>query len=326
MSLPLVERALRVFVAGGTGFVGHELVVRLVRAGHFVSLATRDASHADDLLPLSSVEVCEGDVYSLDFLRAALEGCDLAVNLVGILNERGRDGSGFRRAHVEFTRRLLASMQEAGVARLLHMSALNADATEGASHYLRSKGQAEELVRAASGWLDWTIFRPSVIFGPHDSLTRRFQRLLRYSAGFLPLARAGTRFAPVYVRDVAAAFLHAMGSAACSRQTFDLCGPHVLSLEQIVQLTAAAAELPCHVWALPAALGRVQAFVMDFVPGKPFSSDNYRSLLQDATCRQNGLERLGIEPAGFETHVPLWLSPRLRRYLERARGSEPEHL
>src|SRR5581483_8914711 len=103
MSLPPIRRSLRVFVAGGSGFVGHELIVRLVRAGHSVSLATRDASHADDLLPLSSVEVSEGDVYSLDFLRAELDGCDLAVNLVGILNEPGRGGSGFRRAHVVFT-------------------------------------------------------------------------------------------------------------------------------------------------------------------------------------------------------------------------------
>jgi uncharacterized protein YbjT (DUF2867 family) len=324
MSVPPIERALRVFVAGGTGFVGHELIVRLVRAGHFVSLATRHASHADDLLPLSSVEVSEGDVYSLDFLRAALEGCDLAVNLVGILNERGRDGSGFRRAHVDFTRGLLAAMQEAAVSRLLHMSALNADATAGSSHYLRTKGQAEELLRAASGWLDWTIFRPSVIFGPGDSLTRRFERLLRYSAGFLPLARAGARFAPVYVRDVALAFLQAMRSGSSSRQTFELCGPDVLSLEQIVQLTAAAARLPCHVWALPDTLGRLQALVMDFVPGKPFSSDNYRSLLRDAICREDGLKRLGIEPAGFETHVPLWLSARVRRSLARARGTEPE--
>src|SRR5579862_6021562 len=324
MSLPLVRRALRVFVAGGTGFVGHELVVRLVRQGHSVSLATRDASHADDLLPLASVEVAEGNVYSLDFLRAALAGCDLAINLVGILNEPGHGGSGFRRAHVDFTRGLLAAMQEAAVPRLLHMSALNADATGGASHYLRTKGQAEDLLRAASGWLDWTIFRSSVFFGSGDSLTRRFDRLLRYSRGYLPLARAGARFAPVYVRDVALAFLHALRGAGSRHQIYELCGPDVLSLQQIVQLTAEAAELPYHVWALPDPLARLQALVMDFVPGKPFSSDNYRSLLRDALCRDDGLKRLGIEPAGFATHVPLWLSPRERRALNQARGSEPE--
>lgn len=324
MSLPPFKRVLRVFVAGGTGFVGRELVVRLVREGHSVSLVTRDASHADDLLPLASVEIAVGDVYNLDFLRAGLEGCDLAVNLVGILNERGHNGSGFRRAHVEFTQRLLAAMQETAVSRLLHMSALNADASEGASHYLRSKGQAEELVRAASSWLDWTLFRPSVIFGPNDSLTRRFERLLRYSAGFLPLARARTRFAPVYVGDVAEAFLSALRVSTSSRQTYELCGPEVLSLEQIVRLTAEASELPCHVWALPAPLGRLQALVMGFVPGKPFSSDNYRSLLRDAVCRDPGLERLGIEPAVFTTHVPLWLSARERQEINRARGTRPE--
>jgi NADH dehydrogenase len=206
------------------------------------------------------------------------------------------------------------------------MSALNADATAGKSYYLRTKGQAEELIRGASGWLDWTIFRPSVIFGPNDSLTRRFERLLRYSSGLLPLARADARFAPVYVRDVAAAFLRAMHSGASCRQTFELCGPEVLSLEQIVRVTAEAAQLPCRLWALPNALGRLQALVMDFVPGKPFSSDNYRSLLSDSICREDGLKRLGIEPAGFATHVPLWLSPRVRHYLNRARGTEPEHL
>lgn len=326
MSGPFLERVLRIFVAGGTGFVGREVVVRLVREGHGVSLATRDARHADDLLPLSSVEVAEGDVYSLDFLRAALEGCDLAINLVGILNEHGRNGSGFRRAHVEFTRLLLAAMREAAVPRLLHMSALNADATDGASHYLRTKGQAEGLLRDASGWLGWTIFRPSVIFGPRDSLTRRFERLLRYSGGFLPLARAHTRFAPVYVGDVAEAFVRVLHGAGHSHETYELCGADVLSLEQIVELTAAAARLPCHVWALPDALARLQALVMDFVPGKPFSSDNYRSLLRDCLCGEDGLGRLGIQPAGFATHVPLWLSPRERHKLNRARGTEPEHL
>jgi uncharacterized protein YbjT (DUF2867 family) len=312
MSIPSLERSLRIFIAGATGFVGRELVVRLVRAGHSLSLATRDAAHADDLLPLSSVDVAAGDVYSLDFLRVALEGCDLAINLVGILNESGRSGAGFHRAHVLFTERLLTAMQEAGVRRLLQMSALNADAAQGRSHYLRTKGLAEERVRAAA-WLDWTIFRPSVIFGPGDGLTRRFARLLSYSAGFLPLARADARFAPVYVTDVAEAFACALHRAATGRQIYQLCGPEVLTLEQIVRLTAAAAELRCHLWRLPDALGRVQAGIMDFIPGKPFSSDNYRSLLSDSICREDGLKRLGIVPASFSAHVPLWLSPAHKR-------------
>ena len=107
----LAERPLLVGVCGGTGFVGHSLVTRLVRAGHSVRIPTRDPGRADDLLTLSSVELLRGDVYDSDFLRSCLEGCDVVVNLVGILNERGHDGAGFRRAHVEFT---------AGVPRASH--------------------------------------------------------------------------------------------------------------------------------------------------------------------------------------------------------------
>jgi NADH dehydrogenase len=310
VSVPAIERTLQVFVAGGSGFVGHELVVRLARAGHSVSLATRDASHVDDLLPLSSVAVLQGDVYNLDFLRAALEGCDVAINLVGILNEPGHNGAGFRRAHVEFTERLLRAMREAGVQRLLHMSALNAS-QQAASYYLRSKGSAEDLVRA-SAWLNWTIFRPSVIFGDRDSLTRRFARLLQYSRGLLPLARAHARFAPVYVGDVTAAFMRALDDGATSRQVYELCGPEILTLEEIARVTARAAKLPCHIWPLPDALGRLQAFVLGFVPGKPFSSDNFRSLQTDSICHEDGLKRLGVVPASFSTRVPLWLAPARR--------------
>src|SRR6185437_10645550 len=140
--------------------------------------------------------------------------------------------------------------------------ALNADAAAAPSHYLKTKGEAEDLVQACA-WLDWTVFRPSVIFGPGDSLTRRFVRLLRYSRGFLPLARAGARFAPVYVGDVAAAFMRALHGGPASRQMFELCGPEVMTLEQIVRLTAHAAALPCHLLALPDPIARLQALVME---------------------------------------------------------------
>jgi uncharacterized protein YbjT (DUF2867 family) len=179
------------------------------------------------------------------------------------------------------------------VPRLLHMSALNADAERGASHYLRTKGEAEQLLRAAGAALDWTIFQPSVIFGPGDSLTNRFAALLRLSAGVLPLARAGTRFAPIYVGDVTAAFAQALPGGATSHQSYQLCGPEVLTLEQIVRVTAQAAHLPCHILRLPDGLARVQAALMQLLPGKPFSTDNYRSLLTDSVCQRDGCRQLG---------------------------------
>ena len=308
--MPTFERARTVGIAGGTGFVGQQLIFRLARAGHTLRVLTRASSHGYDLMPLPSVELVAGDVYSPDFLRRSLDGCDAVVNLVGILNERGYSGAGFRRAHVEFTARLLRAIAQTRVPRLLHMSALNADAEHGRSHYLRTKGEAEALVRGSGASLDWTIFRPSVIFGPRDSLTNRFARLLRLTMGRLPLARAGARFAPIYVGDVTAAFSQALRGGATSHQSYDLCGPEVLTLEQIVRLTAQAAQLPCHVYRLPDALARVQAAVMQVLPGKPFSTDNFRSLLTDSVCQRDGAAELGIATASLAALAPSWLAPK----------------
>ncbi|HTW74809.1 MAG TPA: complex I NDUFA9 subunit family protein [Steroidobacteraceae bacterium] len=309
-SLLHIERPLSIFIAGGTGFVGRELAVRLVRAGHQLRIATRNAAHADELLPLSSVEIREGDVYSIDFLRSCLDGCDVAINLVGALNPPGGAAAGLRRVHVQFTAALLAAIAEAGVPRLLQMSALNADAERGASHYLRTKGQAEQLVRGSPARLEWTILRPSVIFGPADSLTNRFAGLLRLTGGWLPLARAHARFAPIHVGDVATACMRVLAGGAGSRQSYELCGPDVLTLDEIVRLTAAAAERSCHLLPLPDALAWLQGLVMQCLPGKPFSVDNYRSLLTDSVCRSPGCAQLGIEPVSLAALAPQWLAPR----------------
>jgi NADH dehydrogenase len=309
-AIPMIERPRSICIAGGTGFVGQELIYRLTRAGHALRVLTRATSHALDLMTLPSVELAVGDVYNPDFLRRSIDGADAVINLVGILNERGFGGAGFRRAHVEFTAGLLRAMSQTRVPRLLHMSALNADAERGASHYLRTKGEAEQLLRAAGATLDWTIFQPSVIFGPRDSLTNRFAALLRLSAGVLPLARAGTRFAPIYVGDVTAAFAQALPGGATSHQSYQLCGPEALTLEQIVRVTAQAAHLPCHILRLPDGLARVQAALMQLLPGKPFSTDNYRSLLTDSVCQRDGCRQLGLATASLSALAPLWLAPK----------------
>ena len=310
--IPMIERPRIIGIAGGTGFVGQELIFALARAGHTIRVLTRASSHGNDLKPLPSVDLAVGDVYNSDFLRRSVDGCDAVINLVGILNERGFNGAGFKRAHVEFTAAVLRAIAQTRVPRLLHMSALNADAERGASHYLRSKGEAENLVAAAPAALDWTIFRPSVIFGPRDSLTNRFAALLRRTAGVLPLARAAARFAPIYVGDVVAAFTQALRGGATSRQSYDLCGPEVLTLEQIVRITAQAAHLPCHIYRLPDTLARVQAAIMQFLPGKPFSTDNYRSLLTDSVCQRDGAAQLGLTTASLSALAPLWLAPTSR--------------
>jgi NADH dehydrogenase len=305
---PIVSGPLLIGVTGGTGFVGRELITRLVGAGHSVRVPTRNAANAGSLLPLSSVEIAVGNVYDVDFLRSSLTGCDVVINLIGILNERGHSGAGFRRAHVQFTAALLRAMQESRITRLLQMSALNADAERGRSHYLRTKGEAEQLIRRTNA-LEWTVFRPSVIFGAGDGLTRRFAALLRLSAGMMPLARAEARFAPIYVGDVADAFLRALHAEASIGATYELCGPEIMTLAQIVRQTAEAAQLPCHILPLPDFIAWLQGAIMELVPGKPFSLDNYHSLLTDSVCHDDGCARLGLRPASFRAWTPLWLSP-----------------
>jgi uncharacterized protein YbjT (DUF2867 family) len=320
---PLFDRPpLAVCVLGGSGFVGAELVPRLARAGHTVRVPTRNLRHVDHLLVLSSVELLVGDIHSETFLERAVADCDVVVNLVGILNERGRDGAGFRHVHVELMRKLLRAAT-GRTRRVLHVSALGADAEHGASHYLRTKGEAEQLLRA-SARLDWTVFRPSLIFGPRDSLVNRFASLLRLSRGWLPLARAGTRFAPIYVGDVAAALMRALHGRETSRQTYELCGRDTLTLREIVRVTAAAARLPCHLVPLPDALGRLQARLAELIPGKPFSRDNFRSLERDGLCSENGCARLGLEPVSFGTTVADLVGARPPRHYYQQYHAEAE--
>lgn len=294
-------------VLGGTGFVGTELVTRLALAGHWVRVPTRSPGHGQHLQVLPTVELVAANVHNPRSLGRVLAGMDAVINLVGILNESGR--STFQSVHVDLAAKLVAAAAGAKVSRVLQMSALGAEAQRSPSRYLRSKGAAEAHIRASAGRLDFTIFRPSVIFGPRDSLTNRFASLLRLGAGFLPLARSQARFAPVYVGDVADALLRALRDKQTFGETYELCGPEILTLEQIVRLTARLAHLPCRILPLPDALGRAQAAVLGLLPGKPFSLDNFRSLTLDSVCAESGCARLGLAPRHMLSVLPFYLGP-----------------
>ena len=279
-----------VVILGGTGFVGRHLVARLRQDGHRITVLTRVAAAYQRTLP-ADVSLREGDVADVGFLRDAFAGANAVVNLVGILNETGDDGSGFERVFVGITEVMIAAMQAAGVRRLLQMSALHAG--EGESHYLRSRGRAEQRVRGSG--LAWTLLRPSVIAGPGDGLFCRFDALLRL-APVLPIGRADARFQPVWVGDVVEAYARALGDDASIGQSYDLVGPDVMTLAQIVRMTAKARGRHRAVIALPEALGRLQAEIGEHLPGKPISRDNWRSLQTDSVSADNGLLRLGITP------------------------------
>jgi len=189
-------KLLSVVVLGGTGFLGTRLVARLIKDGHRVTVLSRDREQHKHLLVLPGLTLENCDVYQEAQLSERFRGKDVVVNLVGILNERGFGGNGFRRAHVELTQAVLQAARSAGVPRLLQVSALKA-APDAPSYYLRSKGEAEKLIRDQSGALDWTILQPSVMFGPGDSFLNRFAGLLASVPGVFPLARAAARFQPV---------------------------------------------------------------------------------------------------------------------------------
>jgi NADH dehydrogenase len=297
-----------VCVLGGSGFVGTHLCAALARQGWRITVPTRNPVAARHLKVLPALAVVAANIHDENRLALLCAGQDAVVNLIGILNERGRDGSGFERSHVALARTLVAACRRQRVPRLLQMSALNADADNGPSHYLRSKGRAERVIRDEGGAdLQWTIFRPSVIFGPRDDFANRFARLLKVIPLAFPLARPGARFAPVWIEDVVAALLRALSDDATAGECYELAGPEILTLREIVAMVRDRLGVRRAIIGLPDFAARAQAAVCDFVPGKPFSTDNYRSLLVDSVARADGFARLGIRPQPFSAILPHYL-------------------
>ncbi len=292
-----------VCVLGGTGFVGHHLVSELAREGYQVRVLTRRRERHRDLLVLPTVELIDADIYNLNALRKYLKGQEVVINLVGILNERGDKGKGFRHAHPDLAQKIAHACHDCGVQRVLHMSALNADAKNGVSHYLVSKGEAEDLLHATPE-LQVTSFRPSIIVGPGDSFFNRFAALLKMTP-ILPLACANTRFAPVYVGDVVEVIRRSITDTRTHGQRYELCGPKTYTLKQLVEYTAQIIGGYHKVVGLGRSLSWLQANIFEYLPGKPFSRDNYRSLQKDSVCAK--AFPLGITPTPIEAVVPAYL-------------------
>jgi nucleoside-diphosphate-sugar epimerase len=305
----------KICILGGTGFVGRVLANRLVRDGMKLRILTRNRErNKNSLILLPGTDLIETDVHNADNLKQQFAGCDAVINLVGILNERGRDGSGFRHVHVELTRKVIEACRATGIRRLLHMSALHANAAHGPSHYLRTKGEAEDLAHLASEQgIHVTSFQPSVIFGTYDSFFNRFAPLLRLWWVF-PLPCYGTRMAPVHVGDVAEAMALTLKDPASYGRRYHLCGPHIYSLEDIVRYITHCIGVKCWIIPLNDIFSRIMAAVFDFWPGsKPISTDNYLSAKIDSICDHNDLAQFGITPVPIEAVVPQYLSNSIQR-------------
>ena len=296
----------RVCVVGGTGFVGRHLCARLQKEGISAVVPSRRPQRHPWLAPLPRISVVQADPRDTRALAELIKGCQAVVNLAGILNE-SRDG-GFRQVHVELVDRIVEAARIAGARRFLHMSALNADEGKGASLYLRTKGEGENRAHTLGGaTMAVTSFRPSVIFGREDSFFNRFATLVRTVPGPFPLACPDTRFAPVYVGDVAGALARSLQDARTHGRHYELCGPRILTLRELVEYTVRHSGVRRRVIGLPDFAARLQARILGLLPGKPFTYDNYLSLQVDSVCRENGLEALGMEPTDIDAVVPAFL-------------------
>lgn len=309
-------KAKQLVVLGGSGFVGSNLLPRLAKDGHRILLLSRNREQRRALGVLPGVRIHSVDVYDANALRRQFEGADAVINLVGILNAFGAQT--FHHAHVELTQRVLGACQAANVSRLHHMSALKAG--QGLSQYLKTKGEAEAAVRNSS--LDWTIYQPSVMFGADGGMVQRFAGLLRQMPA-LPLARASSRMAPTWVGDVVEAMARCIGDDTLGvDRSFELYGPDVFTLGEIVHLIRDTMGVRTPILPLPDSLGRLQAQVAQLLPGKPFSLDNFRSLRTDSVGKLDGYAALGITPQPLAAWLPVLLNvlPRQRR-LDHARAS-----
>ena len=299
-----------VLVIGGTGFIGRYLVNELVGRGCRVLVPSRRRDHAKHLIMLPTCDVVEANVHDDAALEQLVAGQHAVINLIGILH--GTEAL-FERAHVALTQRVLAACGRNRVRRYLHMSALGAD-PNGPSMYQRSKGRAEQAVRESK--LAWTIFQPSVVFGAEDAFLNMFARLAAI-APVLPIGGANVKFQPVWVEDVARAFANSLDNDATVGKTYELCGPTVYTLRELVQFAAGAAGHKRPVLALPEAVARLQARLMELAPGEPLlSRDNLDSMKRDNIASRQPYvpaPELGISATPMEPEASLYLAGLHRR-------------
>ena len=280
---------MKICILGGTGFVGRSLINALSKENYTFTVITRDFDKNKDLAIYPNLKLIQEDIYNEKRMLEVSKSHDVLINLIGILNEKGFRGKGFYLAHSKIARIILNVCKQNRIKRILHMSALNAN-PGGSSHYLRTKGEAESFLHTyGERFADVTSFRPSVIFGTEDSFINRFSNLLKIIPFVFPLACAQTRFAPVYVGDLVNFMKDSIDDVSSFNKKIDICGPKIYTLEEIVKIVIDVKGYSTRVIPLNNALSKFQAVMMEFLPGKPFSIDNFNSCLVDSIS-ESGLK------------------------------------
>ena len=289
---------VKLLVTGGSGFVGRAIVERLLSRGHVVRVLARGTRPSLG----GGVESVEGSILRPQSLPAACQGVDAVLHLVGIISEVGDQT--FERVHTEGTRNMLHAARSAGIRRFIHMSALGTR-SNAVARYHQSKWRAEEAVRASG--LDWTIFRPSLIYGPGDGFVGLFARMARWSP-VLPVVGTGrSRVQPVAVEDAAHCFASAPMTPAAVGRTFDLCGPRSYPFDEVVRMILRATGRNRGVFHLPLPIARLQAGILESVfprildQAPPLNRDQIQMLQEDNVGDPGpASEVFGFSPRPFE--------------------------
>lgn len=301
-----------VLLIGGSGFVGSRIAHHLSARGLRVLVPTRRRERAKHLILLPTVEVVEADVHNPVALQQLCAGQDAVISLAGKLQSRRGTpyGVDFAQTHVELPKKIVAACRQSGVRRLVHVSALKS-AADAPSMYLRSKADGEAAIRAGAPDIATTIVQPSVVFGPGDSFLNLFAELARL-VPVLPLASPDARFQPVYVEDVARVVAEALGNDESIGKTYELCGPTIYTLRQLVEYVGVLTGCRRPVIGLSPGLSYLQARVMELLPGAPMSRDNVDSMRIDNVCTGCVLP-FGLVPTALESVAPDYIARHVPR-------------
>ncbi|SKA16484.1 NADH dehydrogenase [Trichlorobacter thiogenes] len=292
---------MKIFIAGGTGFVGGHLTAELLQRGHeLVLLAHGNAGSGN-----SGISFIKGDVTDPSSYQQSMKGCDAVINLVGIIREFPAKGITFERLHVEATASMVQATQHAGVLRYLQMSALGTrlDAVSG---YHRTKWRGEEIVRGSG--LAWTIFRPSLIFGPKDAFVNMLAANLRLAPVMPTMGDGNYRLQPIHGADVARCYAEALEKPETAGQTFELCGEDRLTYRELLDAIAEAMGKG-HPWkpALPLSLMKPVIKALQRISAFPITLDQLQMLLEENICDGCWRNTFNFDPIRFRDGIQEYL-------------------
>lgn len=297
---------------GGAGFIGSELINALSKDNWRLTVVTKRPHRHRNLLVVPALKMLEAGDLSSEALTNMISESDTVVNLIGILNQSR--GASFAEVHGALPERIANACLKGNARRLIHVSALGADAS-GPSEYLKSRAQGERAVLSAMDeGLDSIIIRPSIVFGPGDSSSRLFQQMLSMAPLLFPLVVPNASVQPVYVGDVVRCIKHAIVAEVPELGSFDIAGPKTYTLREFVSLIDQFSGMHHRIIGLGPFVSKVMASFAQFAPGKPLTPDNLLSLQAPATVRNNMPAPYGIQSTRFESVAPAWLGPRFTEF------------